>query len=674
VAIGYGLTGLGGLAGGITKGLGTGLDWAQAQDEAAGQAAMAQIASSLQPLGQWGSQVPGTPHVAPPSFGPGPGAAPPGTPPIPGAGGPMPGFAGTIPGAPGIGGPTQPQQSPDAPQMDIPAMPQQPVRTAMADTGTATDADPDPSASTKTAAAGFEGYDPNAKWDYRQYSVGFGTRGERGQHMSREEASGRLQDDLWKAKKAVLAFAPNTPQGGPLESLTTFTMNLGTGWQHGPLGRAVQAQNWSQAAQMMQDYTHAGGRVIPGLQSRRREEGNMMLTGQWSPQALAAGEAALSGQPERGGPGSMRPPMGMPPGGLDVGQLSRLLDERVPGLSQRAKFFALKSGMGLLNAESKQMMQAMSIEQRQQGLELSRARLGEQEVRDADRRRQQQFGQMTKLAEYGLFGPEVMARVAAGEDARDIIEDEMRKGNTNTNAPTAEATEKPNPKWGGLTQSQVDWGAVDWITNGKLSKDLLAPGGGQKRLQQNAYRDRMEELARMAGLTPQELQGNSAKAMAWRAGLRMLSTRSENINLLSNELEKMLPLMNELAGKLDTTKYPTFNKFIQAYLEGSGDEDVVKYGNAVNSLRYLYARLIQGSGTISVSAVDDADKAMNRYWSKGQVKAMTEMVTNELQRMRAGTEKTMRESKPGLTTVPLPGATPAPAGPTGGSDPLGLFQ
>jgi hypothetical protein len=388
----------------------------------------------------------------------------------------------------------------------------------------------------------------------------------------------------------------------------------------------------------------------------------MMLTGQWSPRALAAGEAALSGQPERGGPGSMRAPIGMPAGGLDVAQLSRLLDERVPGLSGRAKFFALKSGMGLLNAESKQMMQMMQIEQRQQGLELQQGRLTEQQLRDTDRRRQQAFSQMTKLAEYGYTSPEAMARVMAGEDAATVIQDEMRQGQHNTSAPAAEPDDsKPNPQWGGLTKSQVDWGAVDWITNGKLSKDLVARGQ-QGRLQQNAYRDRMEELARSAGLSPADLQSNSAKAMAWKAGLRTLSTRSENINLLSIEGEKMIGLVNEMAGKLDTTKYPTMNKFIQAYLEGTGDENVVKYGNAINSLRYIYARLLQGSGTISVNAVNDADNAMNRYWSKGQIGAMTEMVTKEMQRMREATGQAMRESKPGLAVPPLPGTgTPAPS-------------
>jgi hypothetical protein len=339
-----------------------------------------------------------------------------------------------------------------------------------------------------------------------------------------------------------------------------------------------------------------------------------------------------------------------------------LLDERVPGLSQRAKFFALKSGMGLLNNESRQMMQMMQVQQRQQGLELAQGRLNEQQYRDQINKQNKQYQQMGKLAEWGYVTPEAMARIMAGEDAQDVVKDEMSKGNTNNASPTAEPKDStPNPQWGGLTKSQVDWGAVDWITKGDITKNLIARGK-QGQLQQEAYKKRMEELARSAGIGPEELATNSAKVMAFRAGMRMLSTRSANINLLANEAEKMIGLVNETAGALDTTKYPSMNHFLQSMWEAGGDENTVKFGNAINSLRYIYARLLQGSGSISVNAVQDADNAMNRYWSKGQIKGMTEMVKKELQRMREGTEKTMRESTPGLTTVPLPGAgAPAPS-------------
>lgn len=118
----------------------------------------------------------------------------------------------------------------------------------------------------------FEGYTPRATWDYKQNSVGYGTRARYpGEVIDRTEAERRLQDELASARNTVRQFAPNlTP--GQEAALTSLTFNAGPKWQQSGLGAAVQAGDWTAAKDRFLQYNKAGGSVLPGLASRRQQE------------------------------------------------------------------------------------------------------------------------------------------------------------------------------------------------------------------------------------------------------------------------------------------------------------------------------------------------------------------------------------------------------------------
>jgi len=139
------------------------------------------------------------------------------------------------------------------------------------------------------------------------------------------------------------------------------------------LGKAVRAGDMQTAAQLLQQYNHAGGRPLPGLTQRRQEEGRWMLGQPPSPQALAAGrqaEARAQGQPPpmpgtatseqmdryaRGGGGW-----------LDLPQLAQRIDAANPNASPQVKFRALQKGMGLLNAGGQNQFRQFIEQQRMQ--------------------------------------------------------------------------------------------------------------------------------------------------------------------------------------------------------------------------------------------------------------------------------------------------------------------
>ena len=119
---------------------------------------------------------------------------------------------------------------------------------------------------------GFEGYTPKAAWDYKQNSVGYGTRAKYpGEVIDKPEAERRLQSEVGNARQIVEQFAPNAPPGVK-DALTSLTYNAGADWTRSGLGMAVKAGNYDEAARRFVQYNKAGGKTLPGLVNRRQQE------------------------------------------------------------------------------------------------------------------------------------------------------------------------------------------------------------------------------------------------------------------------------------------------------------------------------------------------------------------------------------------------------------------
>lgn len=125
----------------------------------------------------------------------------------------------------------------------------------------------------------FEGYNPNAYADYKQTSIGYGTRAKAGERsISKEEAERRLADELVKSRQRVEAL--NKKAGYNLapheiDALTSFDYNTGRLEQLTENGTRDRA---TIAAKML-EYRKAGGKVLPGLVKRREAERQVFLHG-----------------------------------------------------------------------------------------------------------------------------------------------------------------------------------------------------------------------------------------------------------------------------------------------------------------------------------------------------------------------------------------------------------
>lgn len=98
--------------------------------------------------------------------------------------------------------------------------------------------------------------------------------------ITEEEAESYLAHDLQTALAATLRYCPVlvTEPNGRLAAIVDFTFNLGAGrLQTSTLRRRINQRDWSQAANELQRWVYGGGKPLPGLVLRRREESKLLL-------------------------------------------------------------------------------------------------------------------------------------------------------------------------------------------------------------------------------------------------------------------------------------------------------------------------------------------------------------------------------------------------------------
>lgn len=117
-----------------------------------------------------------------------------------------------------------------------------------------------------------EGFNPKAYWDYKQYSIGYGTKANSSTEVITEaEATARLMAEVQAADHLITTKFPNLPLGQH-QALLDLTYNAGSGWEEESLGKQVAAQKIDSIKADILLYNHAGGVVNEGLTTRRQTE------------------------------------------------------------------------------------------------------------------------------------------------------------------------------------------------------------------------------------------------------------------------------------------------------------------------------------------------------------------------------------------------------------------
>lgn len=98
--------------------------------------------------------------------------------------------------------------------------------------------------------------------------------------ITEAEAEVYLARDLQTALAATLRYCPvlATEPEGRLAAIVDFTFNLGGGrLQTSTLRRRINQRDWVAAASELRRWVYGGGKVLPGLVTRREAEVSLLL-------------------------------------------------------------------------------------------------------------------------------------------------------------------------------------------------------------------------------------------------------------------------------------------------------------------------------------------------------------------------------------------------------------
>ena len=98
--------------------------------------------------------------------------------------------------------------------------------------------------------------------------------------ITEAEAEAYLARDLQTALAATLRYCPvlATEPESRLAAIVDFTFNLGAGrLQTSTLRRRINQRDWGAAATELRRWVYGGGKVLPGLVTRRRAEAAMIV-------------------------------------------------------------------------------------------------------------------------------------------------------------------------------------------------------------------------------------------------------------------------------------------------------------------------------------------------------------------------------------------------------------
>ena len=161
-----------------------------------------------------------------------------------------------------------------------------------------------------------------------------------------------------------------------------------------------------------------------------------------------------------------------------------------------------------------------------------------------------------------------------------------------------------------------------------------------------ALRQRVTQVAKEAGMTPDQIALVQNEFQGMGAAQRALGTRSANFVLAEKEAYAMADLVTEASSMVPRTQFMPINKAIIAYENKTGDPEARQFGAALNSFINAYARAVSPIGTPTVSDKDHARSMLSTADSHEALVAIMNQLKREMDAAGAApgaVQKQMRE-------------------------------
>lgn len=216
-----------------------------------------------------------------------------------------------------------------------------------------------------------------------------------------------------------------------------------------------------------------------------------------------------------------------------------------------------------------------------------------------------------------------------------------------------------------LDQKTLDEMADQYLAGDKSVLSGLGYGN-QGAANRAALRQTIQHRAEERGMSGTDIATALAEYQGLTSGERSLGTRTATMGMAVSEARQLIPQVLQTSARVDRTQYPTLNRLIEAAEQGTGDENVIRLGIAINSFINVYARAISPTGVPTVSDKDHARELLDKAWANGQIGVGMDQITKELEAAAKApgvVRQEFRESAPTGVSQPQIGSLGTPPAP-----------
>lgn len=331
--------------------------------------------------------------------------------------------------------------------------------------------------------------------------------------------------------------------------------------------------------------------------------------------------SAGGGTQATGGEGGAAPPaQPPPPSGYDLSGLAKELLATNPGLDGKSIFEALDQYAGLMDKRSQQDWERYKFQADEQDKSLSRS-LESRRLDSEDKRLD------------AMIGARAATEADKGWQIQQLPDGRMVRVQPSTGQVQPLDLPAGTAKQGTASQGTVNPEQQKMMAQGIANYQLPPLTGWALRSPSG-----QAVMAEVMQLNPQY---DATKFTGKSHGAMSVGSRSAQLAMNTNVAEEEIPLTLATSERIDRTQFPTINSMLLAAERGTGNEDVVRFLDQLNALKYTYAAALSRTGVNTVDAMRRFDQNLDTAWSKGQMAAALNQIQQTLAAERRGIDRTI---------------------------------
>lgn len=161
-------------------------------------------------------------------------------------------------------------------------------------------------------------------------------------------------------------------------------------------------------------------------------------------------------------------------------------------------------------------------------------------------------------------------------------------------------------------------------------------------------------IAKENGDSAEETTARAAAGKSAKVAITDITKRKALVSTFEKDADKRLGLILEISKRVDQSKIPALNRWINAGKQNiAGDEDVNLLNSTMISLQAELAKVLSGSlgnAGVSDSARAEAGQIVNKYMSPGQIDSLVPNIRRELKFKMDSYDEELKDLNKNLTT------------------------